>query len=128
MKMPSNTASFYRFASLVLNVSIGLSTFILVCYLMLPLLFGGKVCVRALLVYGSWIGAALTIKFILSRANRKIQLKGYEFLLTCLYSIICMFLWFSPRLSIPFSIGVIISNIYAYNKQLKDPESRRRKG
>jgi len=64
MKMPSNTASFYRFASLVLNVSIGLSTFILVCYLMLPLLFGGKVCVRALLVYGSWIGAALTIKFI----------------------------------------------------------------
>jgi chromate transport protein ChrA len=82
-------------------------------------LFGGIFSAKALVIYASWIGIALAIKYLINKFKNDIKLKWYEILPLTLYAIFCMFLWFPLPFNILFSILVVIGNIIGYRAQIK---------
>lgn len=111
----------YHFLSVILNCYLALSAVIFLIYLVAPL-FGGKLFPNALIVYGSWIGMALIMKFILKKMQKKVRMRGYECLYVCAYGVICMFLWFPYPFSILCSILIILGTVVGYKVQLKSSE------
>jgi len=106
----------------VINAYLIISAILFIAYLLAPI-FGGKLLSRALVLSGSWIGIALTLKVHISSVKRKIPLKPYVFLFLLFYIIVCMFLWFPYPYNIFFCIFVSIANIFGYKKQLKSWKS-----
>ena len=52
------------------NVFLGLGIILLVIHLLAPL-FGGKLLIKALVIYGSWVGFALFMKYIAKESKEK---------------------------------------------------------
>jgi hypothetical protein len=107
-----------RFVSIIINFYLFLSALIFVVYLIAPLL-GGKLFFNALVVYGSWIGMALMLKYILKKAQEKIRLKWFEFLFLTTYGITCMLLWFTYPYNILFCLLIVVGNLIGYRAQMK---------
>lgn len=85
-------------------------------YLVAPL-FGGKFLPKALVVYGSWIGAALIMKYMLGYVREKVRMKRYKWYVVCSYFVLCWFLWFPYYLGVVFSILIIIAFIVGFRAQ-----------
>ena len=118
MEKNGSKKSLLHFIYIVTNLYLFLSVALFSIYLIIPF-FGGILSVRALVIYGSWVGIALAVKYLINKIQNDILLKWYEFLIFFLYGTVCMFLWFPLPFNILFSIFVAIGNIVGYKAQLK---------
>lgn len=107
-----------NFISIVTNLFLLLSIILFIIYSIIPVI-GGIFSAKALVIYGSWIGFAFAVKYLINKIKKDILLKWYEYLILFLYSTVCMFLWFPFPLNIIFSIFIAIGNIVGYQAQLK---------
>ena len=96
--------------SVLTNAYIFLSIILFIVYLIAPLI-GGNLFLRALMVYGSWIGLGFAIKYNISKYKKKMPLNWYEILLMSAYGLTCMFLWFSYPFNIILSFFIVVGNI-----------------
>ena len=126
MKSNRSEKSTLYFISKITNAYLFLSVILFIIYLSAPFI-GGKFFSRALVIYGSWIGTALVVKYYLSKIQKKIPLKWYEFLFLLIYIIICIVLWFPYPYNILFSILVAFLNVFGYRAQLKSWEKEPKK-
>lgn len=117
-KFSPNKEKIYNITSMALNFYLSVAVIIFVVYLVAPLL-GGKLLFNALIVCGSWIGMALFLKFLVKRAQKGLRIRTHEYILLCLYSIACMFLWFRYPLNFFFSVLNIIGIGFSYKAQQK---------
>jgi hypothetical protein len=113
----SNKDIFY-FGSGLANVFLVLFSVLFLIYLVAPLL-GGKLSPKALIIYGSLIGFALSLKYTLRYIKARVRMKRYKWYLLCSYFIMCAFLWFPYYLGIIFSAAAIISFLCSYKAQGK---------
>lgn len=87
----------------VANIFLGLGTILLVIHLLAPL-FGGKLLINAVIIYSSYIGFSLCLKYEAQRI-RKQEKKHFKSHLPLLaYGIFCMGIWFPY----PYNIGAIL--------------------
>ena len=115
-KFGPNREGIYDIASMALNLFLVLALVIFTVHLIAPLL-GGKLLFNALILYGSWIGMALFLKFLVKRAQKGLRIRQYQYVLLCLYNILCMFLWFPYPIYVFFSIFSIVGIAFAYKAQ-----------
>jgi len=104
-------------------------TILLLCYLLLSIilfsvhliapLFGGILMPYATIKYGSWIGVALTLKYIHNKIKNKIRMKIISFIFISLYFSLCMFLWFTYPYNILFFLIMIVGTLVGYKSQEK---------
>ena len=118
MKNNSTEKNILSFISIITNAYLFLSVILFIVYLSAPFI-GGKFFSKAFVIYGSWIGIALVVKYYLNKIQKKISLKWYEFLFLLVYIIICVFLWFPYPYNILFSILVTILNVFGYRAPIK---------
>ena len=97
-------------ASILTNAFIFLSFILFIVYLIAPFV-RGDLSIRAIVVYGSWIGLGFAIKYYITKYRKKMLLNWYETLLFSAYGLICMFLWFSYPYNIISSLFIVIGNI-----------------
>jgi len=102
--------------SVALNIYLAVSVIVFGVYLVAPLL-GGKLLFNALILYGSWIGLALLLKFLVKRAQKGLRIRQHQYVFLCLYNIVCMFLWFPYPINIFLSILSIVGIVFAYKAQ-----------
>lgn len=106
----------YDFASVALNVYMTGAAIIFVVYLVAPLL-GGKLLFNALILYGSWIGMGLFLKFLVKRVQKGLRIRPHQYVSLCLYNIVCMFLWFRYPINVFLSVLTIVGIAFAYKAQ-----------
>lgn len=112
-KFRANKKEALKTASFALNIVLTFSVILLALYLITPL-WGGKMAVGAIIHSASWIGMALLIKFYLNRKNKGLHFKVYDYLMICLYTIICVFIWFRYPVNIILSIVGITGFAFSY--------------
>ncbi len=115
-KFSPNKEKIFNIASMALNFFLSIAVVIFVVYLVAPLL-GGKLLFNALVLYGSWIGMALFLKFLVKRAQKGLRIRQHQYVLLCLYNIVCMFLWFPYPIDVFLSILSIVGIVFAYKAQ-----------
>lgn len=115
-KFSPNKEKIYNITSMALNFFLLVAVIIFVVYLVAPLL-GGKLLFNAVILYGSWIGMALFLKFLVKRVQIGLRIRQHQYVLLCLYNIVCMFLWFPYPISILLSIFSIVGIVFAYKAQ-----------
>lgn len=89
-KIMANKEKLYSITSITSNIIIVVAVIFLLVYLVAPL-FGGKLLINAIIKYASWIGIALALKIGLKRAKRGLRIRGYEYSLICLLSLIWLY-------------------------------------
>ena len=52
------------------NIFLGIGAILFVIHILAPF-FGGRILIKALVIYGSWVGFALCMKYIAQRIKRK---------------------------------------------------------
>jgi hypothetical protein len=107
-----------KIATTIINLYLALSVVFFLIHLVAPLL-GGKLLYSAIVKYGSWIGMAFSLRFILNKVQRKVRINIVELALLTIYFGCCMILWLPPPLNILFFLLVIIGNIGGYIAQKK---------
>jgi hypothetical protein len=115
-KISPNKEKIYNITSIALNFFLSVSVIIFVVYLVAPLL-GGKLLFNALILYGSWIGMALFLKFLVKRVQKGLRIRNYQYVLLCLYNIVCMFLWFPYPIDVILSVFSIVGIVFSYKTQ-----------
>jgi len=115
-EVTQNKEKIYNIASISLNFFLSIGTLIFLVYLFAPL-FGGQLLINALILYGSWIGMAILLKFMVKRARKGLQIKQNEYIFLCTYSLVCIFLWFSYPINTFISLLTIIGIVIAYKKK-----------
>jgi hypothetical protein len=118
MKKNRSEKNLLYFIAIVTNLYLYLSVIIFSIYLIIPFI-GGIFSAKALVIYGSWIGIAFALKYLINKIQKDILLKWYEFLILFLYGTVCMFLWFPMPFNILFSIFIAIANIVGYRAQIR---------
>jgi hypothetical protein len=118
MKKEGFKKNLIYFISIGTNLYLFLSIVLFSIYLIIPFI-GGVFSAKAQVIYGSWIGMAFAVKYLINKIQKDILLKWYEFLIFFLYGTICMFLWFSVPLNIFFSFFVAIGIIVGSRAQRK---------
>jgi hypothetical protein len=103
--------------SIALNLYLLASSIVFFVYLIAPL-FRGQLVVSALIIYGSWIGMALVLKYVLKRFQKRSYIRVHEYFIVCLYTIVCMFLWFPYPISIILSVLTVIGAVAGYKTQI----------
>ena len=68
-----------KIVTTILNCYLALSVAFFLIHLFAPII-GGKLLYSAVVKYGSWIGMALTLKFIFKKLQNKIRLKFVEWI------------------------------------------------
>jgi hypothetical protein len=116
-RLLSNKDAVY-IASAIANFALILACVLLGFYLIAPLL-GGKFLPYALVHYGSYIGLALIMKYMLSYAKNKVRMQKYKWYVTYSYLVLCMFLWFPYYLAFGVSLLGIIVSVAGYRAQGK---------
>ncbi len=100
------------------NAFLVLAVLILIPYLILPL-FGGRFQPRALLLYGSWIGTALIMKYGARYIRAGIRMKQSKWYLTSILMILFTVIWFPNYVGLIMSTLVVIAMMTSYNAQGK---------
>ena len=118
MKKKKSKKNLIYFIALVTKLYLFLSIILFSIYLIIPFI-GGIFSAKALIIYGSWIGVALAIKYIINKIEKGILLKWYEFLGFFVYGTVCMFLWFPPPFNFFFSIFIAIGNFVGYRAHMR---------
>lgn len=126
-KLGMDKKQIYVMSSYLTNFWLVLAVVFVVVYLLAPL-FGGKLLIKAIIFYASWIGMALSLKFILKRRRHELRIKAHEYLLICLYYIVCMLIWFFYPLNVIISILSIVGFTISYRAQDKKINQHRNQG
>ena len=104
--------------ALLLNCYLSLSVVFFIVHLFAPI-FGGVLLHNAIIKYGSWIGMALTLKYIHKKIKNRIRMKLITWIFISIYFGICMFLWFPYPINYLFVFIIIVGNIFCYSAQEK---------
>ena len=88
-----------------MNAILVLGAFFVALDLIAPL-FGRKLSFFAIIVHGNWISTSIVAKLFLSRIQKELPIRAYEYLLGCLVGIINL-----VGLPLPYPIGIILSII-----------------
>jgi hypothetical protein len=107
-----------KFGSFVMNAILVLGAFFLALNLVAPL-FGSKFSVYAIVVYGDWIATSLLGKLFLSRVQKGLPIRAFEYLLACLVGIIGLLGLFPNLIGIILSILYIVGGVFVYRAQRK---------
>lgn len=107
-----------KIAAVSINCYLALSIVFFLIHLSAPII-GGQLIYGAIVKYGSWIGMALVLKFILNKVQKKVKMNIIEWVLLTIYCGGCMFLWFPQPINILFSLLIVIANIGGYKAQAK---------
>jgi membrane protease YdiL (CAAX protease family) len=100
----------------IIRLYLFLSILLFSIYLLAPL-FGGKYHGNAIILYGSWIGLALTMIAFLKKKQQGKNISLIEFLFAFLYFSVCMFIWFSLPVNIIFCLLGGIGMLVGYKTQ-----------
>jgi hypothetical protein len=111
-----------KFGSFVMNAILVLGAFFLALNLVAPL-FGREFSVYAIVVYGDWIATSLLGKLFLSRAQKGLPIRAFEYLLACLVGIIGLLGLFPNLIGIILSILYIVGGVFIYRAR----EGKRKK-
>lgn len=107
-----------KIPAVAINCYLALSIVFFLVHLAAPML-GGQLLYSAIVKYGSWIGMALVLKFILNKAQRKVRMNILEWVLITIYCGGCMLLWFPQPINFLFFLLIVIGNIGGYKAQAK---------
>jgi hypothetical protein len=110
-----NKEQFYGQLFVFANIILVFSIIIFFIYLVAPLM-GGKLSMRALMHYGSWILLALGFRVITQRGRKGLWIRAYEYVFLCIAGILYFSLWSYP-LNIFLSMLCIIGIAISYNAQ-----------
>ena len=108
--------SMLSYTSIVLRFIFFLSTILFAIYLFAPL-FGGQFHLNAVITYGSWVGLAFLLMTFLKIKQRGQNINLIEFIISYLYFVLCMFIWFSSPLNILFCILGGVGILVGYKAQ-----------
>ncbi len=100
------------------NIYLVLACLILIPYIILPLL-GGKFQPRAFVLYGSWIGIGLIIKYMAKYSRDKIRMKKYKWSLISFWMIMSQVVWFPNYTGLFLSVFILIGFVAGYKAQGK---------
>jgi hypothetical protein len=100
------------------NIFLVLACLILLLYLVLPL-FGGNFQPRALILYGSWIGMALIMKYGSRYIRAGIRMKQYKWYLISVLMILFTLIWSPNYFGLFMSTFVVIAMLTSYKTQGK---------
>ncbi len=100
------------------NIYLVLACLILIPYMILPLL-GGKFQPRAFVLYGSWIGIGLIIKYMAKYSRDKIRMKKYKWYLISLWIFVSLLVWFPSYFGLFLIVLLMIGFIGGYKAQGK---------
>ena len=115
-KMWTDKADIYKVALIGLNIYLSVAVVFVSVYL-IAFLFDGKLYTNAIIHYASWIGMALVLKFALKRVQKGLRIRVYDYLVVCVYTMICMFLLFRFPLNIILSILSIVGAVVSHTAQ-----------
>jgi len=108
--------SILSYTSIILRLFFFLSIFLFAIYLFAPF-FGGKFHLNAVITYASWVGLAFILMTFLKKKQRGQNIKQLEFILSYLYFLLCMFIWFTSPVNIIFCILGGVGIIVGYKAQ-----------
>ena len=103
---------------MLINCYLSLSIIFLSVHLLAPI-FGGILVYQAIIKYGSWVGAAATLKYIHNKIKNKIRMKIISCTFISLYFSLCMFLWFIYPYNILFFLVMLVGTLVGYKAQEK---------
>jgi len=104
--------------TILINCYLLLSIILFSVHLLAPI-FGGILIYYAIVKYGSWVGAALTLKYIQNILKNKSRMKIISWIFISLYFSLCMFLWFTYPYNILFFLVMIVGTLVGYKSQEK---------
>ena len=104
--------------TILINCYLLLSIVLFSVHLLAPI-FGGILIYYAIIKYGSWIGAALTLKYIQNKTKNKIRMKNISWIFMSLYFSLCMFLWFTYPYNFLFLLVMTVGTLVGYKSQEK---------
>ena len=104
--------------TILINCYLLLSIILFSVHLLAPI-FGGILLYYAIVKYGSWVGAALTLKYIQNIIKNKSRMKIISWIFISLYFSLCMFLWFTYPYNILFFLVMIVGTLVGYKSQEK---------
>lgn len=99
------------------NIFLGLGAILLAIHLLAPL-FGGKLLINALVIYGSWIGFALCMKYEARRIKRKEKMQFKTHLPIVAYGMFCMAIWITYPYNLAAMLFYLITNVFAFRTEL----------
>ena len=108
---------FYKFLLVILNCYLVTTAVVFSVYLFAPLI-QGKLFVTSLIFYGSCFGMGILLKFMLRKGIKRELFKLNEFLMICLYCILCMLIWFPYPLNIFACVLISLALIFGYKAQI----------
>lgn len=100
------------------NALLILAVIILIPYFVFPL-FSGKFQLRAFLLYGSWIGTALIMKYGARYIRSGIRMKQSKWYVTSILMILFTLIWFPNYLGLIMSMLVVSAMVTSYRAQGK---------
>ena len=95
----------------VANVFLVLGGILLAIHFVAPLI-GGKFLISALVLYGSWIAFALSMRYEAKRIKSNGKIKGNEYLYISILGTGCMLLWF------PFPYSIIAGLLFSFSRYM----------
>ncbi|MFA6282734.1 MAG: hypothetical protein WC633_01240 [Desulfurivibrionaceae bacterium] len=98
------------------NIFLVLGAILLVIHLLAPLL-GGKLLINALVIYGSWIGFALCMKYEARRIKRKEKMNARTHLPIVAYGMFCMAIWISYPYNLVAMLFYLLANLFAFKTE-----------
>ena len=100
----------------IIRLYLFLSILLFSIYLFAPL-FGGQYHGKAVILYGSWIGLAITMIALLKKKQQEKSISLIEFLFAFLYFSLFMFIWFYFPINIIFCLLGGIGMLVGYKTQ-----------
>jgi hypothetical protein len=101
----------------IANYYLAISILLFLVYFVAPI-FGGKLFVKSLVIYASWIGVAILMKVYAKKIYYKKDIKKVEWFFYGAYLSICMFLWFPVYIGLFLSFCVVATLMMSYKKTI----------
>ena len=102
-----NKDEYIKGVSFITTGGLVLASILFTLYLAAPL-FGGRLFIYAVVVYASWIGLFLVLKVFLTQSKKGLQVRAYQILLCCLFSIVTPLVWFRNHIGIGIIVCILI--------------------
>jgi hypothetical protein len=103
---------------LFLNAFLVFASMLVVLYVLVPL-FAGKFSIYTVVVYASWIAAALVLKHHLKRVKKGLRVRAREYILLCILSVVNLLFWLWYPIGVILSVLSIAGFFLGYRAQSK---------
>jgi hypothetical protein len=114
--LSTSKGNIYYLLTVCLNIYVALAAALFLLYIG-AFFLGGKLSLRAVIVYGSWIVMGLYAKALLKKSKKGRRIGLREHVLLCMYTIACVFLWFPYAISVFFSVLIVVGIAFSYKAQ-----------